>query len=66
MEAIKNYIRLLFTTKTGKTAFAAIVGTVLAYWQGIISPNEAVLAIFAAIQSVNLRDAVKKSGPEGQ
>jgi hypothetical protein len=64
MEAIKNYLKVMFGTKTGRTAFAAIVGVVLAYFNQTITPNEAVLAIFAAIQTINIRDAVKKSGPE--
>ena len=60
MKAIKNYLHTLFTTKTGKTALLGIASTVVAYFQGLINPNEAVVAIFGFIQSVNIRDAVKK------
>ena len=63
MDAIKSYLKVLFGTKTGRTSFLGMLGIVGAYFNGTISPNEAMVGLFALIQSVNFRDAIKKSGP---
>ena len=63
MDAIKNYLSVLFGTKTGRTAFAGMVGLVAGYFNGAVTPDQAVVGIFALIQTVNIRDAVAKSGP---
>src|SRR5690349_18621359 len=61
MSAIKNYLHTLFTTKTGRTALLAIIGVVFAYINKDITPDQAVVAFVAAIQTVNIRDAIKNA-----
>lgn len=51
LEKLKGY-------KTYITGFAAILTAIGAYLAGAITVNELVVAIFAAIQSMNIRHAV--------
>lgn len=61
MEAIRNYFKVLFGTKTGRTALLAIVGIAGAYFNGTLSPQEAFAGIVVALQTVNIRDAIAKA-----
>jgi len=60
MEAIKNYFKVMFGTKTGRTALLAIAGIAGAYFNGTITPQEAFAGIVVALQTINIRDAIGK------
>jgi hypothetical protein len=51
-----------FLSKTFWTAVGAIIAALVAAYHHQISWPAAIAAIFSAIQTVNLRDAVVKSG----
>jgi len=51
-----------WSSKTTWTSIGAIVAAVIAAWRHQISWPTAVSAIFVALQTMHLRDAISKSG----
>ena len=60
-----EFLKRIVGTKTFKLAVAGLLTTVAAYLNGTITEVEAISAVFAALYAIFNRDAVMKSGPEG-
>lgn len=60
MDSVISFIKLFFTTKTGRVALGAIIAAAGMFLQDKLSVTELIVAIVAAIQTVNLRHGIAK------
>lgn len=51
----------LLKSKTFWAGVAGLIGATAGYFSGQLTPNEAIAAAFASIQTIFIRDAIRKA-----